>query len=130
MPLRFKSYSERIRDVKRGTGFHDQRSVAKPPPPTPSPLMAELAARGGMVERSGSGEEEEEEEGRGGESAEEQLRYVFDLCDGDKDGVISVDEFRQIGRHHFDKTKVGAATLYLAALPSSLFLSLLHEPLL
>ena len=47
-------------------------------------------------------EEEEEEE----EDSLEQLRFVFNLCDKDRDGVISVDEFRQIGRDHFDKTKV------------------------
>ena len=81
-----------------------------------------------MVERSGSGEEEEEkEEGRGGESTEEQLRYVFDLCDGDKGGVISVDEFGQIGRHHFDKTKVWTATLPRpSSLLSYISLSLSH----
>ena len=42
----------------------------------------------------------------GGEDALEELRHVFNLCDSDQDGVISVDDFRSIGREHFDKTKV------------------------
>ena len=51
-----------------------------------------------------TGEEEEEEE----EDSLEQLRFVFNLCDNDRDGVISVDEFRRIGRDHFDRTKVSS----------------------
>ena len=51
----------------------------------------------------------------------EQLRFVFNLCDGDQDGVISVDEFRQIGRDHFDKTKVHIVrSVYLAIVFTSI----------
>ena len=52
------------------------------------------------MERAGSGQG-----GEGGEALE-QLRLIFNLCDRDRDGVISVEEFRQIGREHFDKTQV------------------------
>ena len=56
------------------------------------------------MERGSNGEEEGEKE-EGGESLE-QLRFVFNLCDTDRDGVISVEEFRRIGLDHFDRTKV------------------------
>ena len=46
------------------------------------------------------------EEMDGGEEALEQLRIIFNLCDSDKDGVISVDDFRRIGSEHFDKSQV------------------------
>ena len=55
--------------------------------------------------------------GEGGEEdgdALEQLRYVFDLCDSDEDGIISVDDFRRMGRDHFDKSKVTIDTRNLA----------------
>lgn len=45
------------------------------------------------------------EEGEDGEALE-QLRCIFNLCDSDEDGVISVEEFRKIGHDHFDKTQV------------------------
>ena len=61
--------------------------------------------------------EEEEVEGDG--DSLEQLRFVFNLCDRDMDGVISVDDFRQIGRDHFDKTKV-SSQLLTEPLPLSL----------
>ena len=48
------------------------------------------------------------ERGSSGEDGDalEQLRFIFNLCDSDKDGFISVDEFRRIGHDHFDKTQV------------------------
>lgn len=54
------------------------------------------------MERGGSGKADDE--------ALDQLRFVFNLCDDDQDGVISVDEFRRIGYDHFDKTKVSFNT--------------------
>lgn len=51
--------------------------------------------------------------GRNDEEALEELRYVFNLCDSDQDGVISVEDFRKIGREHFDKTKVICDIKYL-----------------
>lgn len=30
----------------------------------------------------------------------EQLKGIFDLCDRDHDGVISVEEFRSLGQQH------------------------------
>lgn len=46
-----------------------------------------------------------EEAGEDGEALE-QLKFIFNLCDSDEDGVISVEEFRKIGLDHFDKTQV------------------------
>ena len=53
-----------------------------------------------------------EEEMDGGEEALEQLRIIFNLCDSDRDGVISVDDFRRIGSEHFDKTQVSKRRLH------------------
>ncbi|CAI8011727.1 hypothetical protein GBAR_LOCUS7524 [Geodia barretti] len=84
---------ERNHDVKKEDGT--RRSL---PPHNREPGRA----LEGMADPCrGVTEEEEEEE----EDSLEQLRFVFNLCDRDRDGVISVDEFRQIGRDHFDKTK-------------------------
>ena len=35
-----------------------------------------------------------------------QLREIFDLCDADRDGVITTRDFRKIGQDHFGKTQV------------------------
>ena len=56
------------------------------------------------MEREGS--EEEAEDG----GALEQLKFVFNLCDSDKDGVISVEEFRQIGLGHFNNPPSSVST--------------------
>ena len=37
----------------------------------------------------------------------EHLKTIFDLCDQDKDGCISAEDFRSIGLEHFGKTQVG-----------------------
>lgn len=51
---------------------------------------------------------EENSSGEGGYREEElkQLQVIFNLCDTDNDGIITVDDFRQIVREHFDKTQV------------------------
>ena len=41
-----------------------------------------------------------------GKSAVEHLRMIFDLCDRDRDGVITAEDFRLIGQQHFGKTQV------------------------
>lgn len=33
-------------------------------------------------------------------SALEQLKWIFDLCDQDHDGLITVEEFRSLGQHY------------------------------
>ena len=73
------------------------------------PKRGRAAAVGAGLQSSGAILMERGSSGEGGEEdgeALEQLRFVFDLCDRDEDGIISVDEFRRIGRDHFDKTKV------------------------
>ncbi|XP_003385540.1 PREDICTED: rab11 family-interacting protein 3-like isoform X1 [Amphimedon queenslandica] len=35
-----------------------------------------------------------------GSSALEQLKWIFDLCDQDHDGLITVEEFRSLGQHY------------------------------
>lgn len=52
-----------------------------------------------------------EEAGEDGEALE-QLKFIFNLCDSDEDGVISVEEFRKIGLDHFDKTQVISLTSF------------------
>ena len=47
----------------------------------------------------------------GRDEALDQLRVIFDLCDSDKDGFISVDDFRRLGSEHFDKTQVSIVPL-------------------
>ena len=39
-------------------------------------------------------------------SGVEHLRMIFDLCDTDRDGIITADDFRLIGHEHFGKTQV------------------------
>ena len=56
------------------------------------------------------------------DEALEQLRFVFNLCDSDQDGIISVDEFRKIGHDHFDKTKASVAINTAVGLLSVYFL--------
>ena len=34
------------------------------------------------------------------------LRSIFDLCDQDRDGVVSVEEFRELGQKHFGTAEV------------------------
>ena len=41
-----------------------------------------------------------------GRSSEANLREIFDLCDGDKDGYITALDFRSIGKEHFGNTQV------------------------
>ena len=36
----------------------------------------------------------------------EHLKTIFDLCDRDRDGCISAEEFRTIGLEHFGDTQV------------------------
>lgn len=36
----------------------------------------------------------------------DHLKTIFDLCDRDKDGCISVQEFKTIGLEHFGDTQV------------------------
>ncbi len=36
----------------------------------------------------------------------EHLKTIFDLCDRDKDGCISVQEFKNIGLEYFGETQV------------------------
>ena len=36
----------------------------------------------------------------------DQMRVIFDLCDQDNDGLISAQDFREIGREHFQKPDV------------------------
>lgn len=42
----------------------------------------------------------------GVKSGVEHLREIFDLCDSDRDGVITAEDFRLIGQEHFGKTQV------------------------
>lgn len=49
-----------------------------------------------------------------GNSAVEHLKLIFDLCDGDRDGVITAEDFRHIGQEHFGKTQVGTLLIYNA----------------
>lgn len=36
----------------------------------------------------------------------EHLKTIFDMCDQDKDGCISAEDFRSIGLEHFGKAQV------------------------
>lgn len=42
----------------------------------------------------------------------EHLKTIFDLCDRDKDGCISAEEFRTIGQEHFGDTQVLGTRYY------------------
>ena len=39
-------------------------------------------------------------------SGEDQLKLIFDLCDQDKDGFITAQDFRSLGNEHFGNTQV------------------------
>lgn len=45
-------------------------------------------------------------DGSPGRSSEENLKEIFDLCDRDKDGYITAQDFRSIGEEHFGNTQV------------------------
>ena len=40
------------------------------------------------------------------QSASEHMKFIFDLCDADNDGVITVEDFRRIGLEHLAKSQV------------------------
>ena len=42
-------------------------------------------------------------------SSVEQMKFIFDLCDQDNDGLIHAQDFREIGQAHFEKPQVGLA---------------------
>lgn len=39
------------------------------------------------------------------QSASEHMKFIFDLCDADNDGVITVEDFRRIGLEHLAKSQ-------------------------
>ena len=39
-------------------------------------------------------------------SAEDHLRLIFNLCDQDKDGFITAQDFRSLGNEHFGNSQV------------------------
>ena len=39
-------------------------------------------------------------------SGEDHLKLIFDLCDQDKDGFITAQDFRSLGNEHFGNTQV------------------------
>ena len=39
-------------------------------------------------------------------SGEDQLKLIFDLCDQDKDGLITAQDFRSLGNEHFGNSQV------------------------
>ena len=41
-----------------------------------------------------------------GRSNEANLKEIFDLCDRDRDGYITAQDFRSIGKEHFGNTQV------------------------
>ena len=45
-------------------------------------------------------------EGSSSRSGEENLREIFDLCDRDRDGYITAQDFRSIGNEHFGNAQV------------------------
>lgn len=51
-------------------------------------------------------------------SAMDQLKWIFDLCDQDHDGLITVEEFRSLGQHYLGAVSQVSLFLFL-----SLFLS-------
>ena len=42
----------------------------------------------------------------GSKSGSEHLKLIFDLCDQDKDGLITAEDFRSIGHEYFGRTQV------------------------
>ena len=50
--------------------------------------------------------EEMDSEGSPNRSSEDNLKEIFDLCDRDRDGYITAQDFRRIGKEHFGNTQV------------------------
>lgn len=43
----------------------------------------------------------------------EHLKVIFDLCDQDKDGLITAEDFRSIGQEYFGRTQVGLVCVFM-----------------
>lgn len=64
--------------------------------------------------------EEESDSANPVSSAMDQLKWIFDLCDQDHDGLITVEEFRSLGQHYLGAVSQVSLFLFLSL---SLFLS-------
>ena len=43
---------------------------------------------------------------RRSEDVQQNLRHIFNLCDHDQDGVVTVEEFRTLAQQHLDSAEV------------------------
>jgi Ca2+-binding EF-hand superfamily protein len=51
-------------------------------------------------------EEPTEVDSSPGRNGEDHLKLIFNLCDQDKDGFISAQDFRSLGNEHFGNSQV------------------------
>ena len=58
--------------------------------------------------------EEEPESTNPVSSAMDQLKWIFDLCDQDHDGLITVEEFRSLGQHYLGAVSQVSLFLFLS----------------
>lgn len=47
-------------------------------------------------------------------SVMDQLKWIFDLCDQDHDGLITVEEFRSLGQHYLGAVSQVSLFLFLS----------------